>query len=126
MAMGEADQFGKVTDEQKQMAQMCHWAALAGVVAIGLAMPLGPWLIWQAKKNLGPFVDANGKEALNFQLTYWIPIVISMLIGLIVNEYLLVLTFGLVLFTGVMAFLAGMKAAEGQMYYYPCTLRLIR
>jgi uncharacterized Tic20 family protein len=126
MATGtEAEQFGKVTDEQKLMAQMCHFSALAGVFACGLAMPLGPVLIWQAKKNLGPFVDATGKEALNFQLTWWVPTILLSFLAFIAAEFLLLPAL-IVIFAGAMAFIAGVKAGEGQMYRYPACLRLIR
>ena len=30
---------------------------------------LGPLIVWQVKKDLDPFVDAQGKEALNFQIS---------------------------------------------------------
>jgi uncharacterized Tic20 family protein len=124
--MATDQSFGKVTDEQRQMAQMCHFAALAGVVAIGLAMPLGPLLIWQAKKGLGPFVDAHGKEALNFQITWWVPTVIFGLLGLLLHDSIFAFFALVVIFAGVMAVLGGMKAGEGQMYYYPASIRLIR
>jgi hypothetical protein len=127
MSFGEygSPSFDKVTHEQKQMAQMCHMSALAGIVAAGLGMPLGPWLVWQAKKNLGPFVDAHGKEALNFQLTYWVLTVILIPLT-IIDGYFLILPILVVLYAGVMAILAGMKAVEGQMYQYPATVRLVR
>lgn len=117
--------FGKVTDEQKNMAQMCHFSALAGVVAVGLGMPLGPWLVWQAKKDLGPFVDAHGKESLNFQLTYW---VLTLVVGLliIIDGYFLILPLAVIVYAGVMAIVAGTKVGQGEMYRYPLTLRLIR
>ena len=120
MATGE-----RVTDVQKQMAQMCHMSALIGVVAVGLAMPLGPLLVWMAKRDMGPFVDAHGKEALNFQLTYWVPTGLLALLGF-VNAWFLMLPLVIVMYAGVMAILAGMKAVEGQMYQYPGTVRLIR
>src|SRR5262245_14325545 len=111
MATGtSADSFGKITDEQKLMAQMCHFSALAGVVACGRAMPLGPALIWQAKKNLGPFVDVHGKEALNFQLTYWPATFVFMLLGAFVFEWFALVAVILVIFAGTMAFLGGLKA----------------
>ena len=71
-----APSFGKITDVHKQLAQMGHFSALAGTIACGLGMPLGPVLIWLAKRNDGPFVDFHGKEAVNFQLTYWVVTVV--------------------------------------------------
>jgi uncharacterized Tic20 family protein len=123
MAAGES--FGKVTDQDKMMAQMCHFSALAGVVACGLGMPLGPLLIWQAKKSMGPYVDAHGKEALNFQITWWVPTVLLSFLGFIAGEFL-ILPVITVIFAGVMAIMGGLKAAEGQMYYYPASIRIIR
>ena len=31
---------------------------------------IGPLIVWQLKKDLDPFVDQQGKEALNFQITF--------------------------------------------------------
>lgn len=120
---------GRVTDEQKQMAQMCHWAALAGLVACGLGMPLGVLLVWLAKRRLGPFVDANGKEALNFQIVCWLAIVVTygVAAGLMsFTEYFFALPVLVMVFAAAMAYVAGTKAVEGELYRYPVNLRLIR
>jgi uncharacterized Tic20 family protein len=127
MPMGDygGQEVGRLKDVDKQMAQMCHMSALIGVVAVGTAMPLGPLLIWLAKRQQGQFVDFHGKEALNFQLTYWIPTLLLMLLGFI-DGWFLLLPLLLVMYAGVMAVVAGSKAAEGQIYQYPCTIRIIR
>jgi len=120
---------GKVTDEQKQMAQMCHYAALAGLVACGLGMPLGPLLVWRAKRRLGPFVDAQGKEALNFQITCWLAIVVTYAIAaglMAVSDYFFALPVLMMLFAAAMACVAGTRAGAGEMYRYPLSVRLIR
>src|ERR1700761_2896163 len=44
------------------MGMLCH---LLGI-PIGF---LGPLIIWLVKKDTSPFVDDQGKEALNFQIT---------------------------------------------------------
>ncbi len=118
--------YGKVTDEQKNMAQMCHWSALAGVILAGSVNWLGPLVIWSSKKQLGPFVDAHGKEALNFQLTYLVPQLILLVLALATYDWLWLLIVALNVYVGVMAVLAGMKVGQGEMYRYPLTLRLIR
>lgn len=126
MATGDygGQEVGPLKDVDKQMAQMCHMSALIGVVAVGTAMPLGPLLIWLAKRQQSQFVDFHGKEALNFQLTWWLPTLLTMLLGFI-DAWFLLLPLLLVIFTGVMAVLAGSKAAEGQIYQYPATIRLV-
>lgn len=118
--------FGKVTDEQKNMALMCHMAALAGVVVAGQANVLGPFLVWNAKKGLGPFVDAHGKEAMNFQLTYLPMLLVLFVLALATYDWIFLLVVALNIYLGVMAILAGMKAGQGEMYHYPATVRLFR
>jgi len=119
--------FGKVTDEQKNMAQMCHFSALAGVILAGTVNCLGPFMIWSSKKQLGPFVDAHGKEALNFQLTYFVPLVTLLILWLVTYDWLALLVLALNIYLGVMAIIAGTKVGQGgEMYRYPLTIRLIR
>lgn len=128
MAMGAYDDpgFGKITDEQKNMALMCHMAALAGVVTAGLVNAMGPFLVWNAKKSLGPFVDVHGKESLNFQLTYLAPLLVLLILALVTYDWLFILVVALNIYLGVMAILAGMKAGQGEMYQYPLTIRLFK
>jgi hypothetical protein len=119
-------EFGKVTDEQKNMALMCHMASLAGVVTAGLANALGPYLVWSAKKGLGPYVDAHGKEALNFQLTY-LPLLLALLIvAMVTFDWVWIFVVALLIYLGVMAVLAGQKAGQGEMYRYPATIRFLK
>src|SRR5437868_1922887 len=47
--------------EEKQMGMLAHLLGIIGFV--------GPLIIWLIKKDQSPFVDDQGKEALNFHLT---------------------------------------------------------
>src|SRR5687767_6174019 len=50
------------TPDDKTMATLAH------VLGIFTSF-VGPLIIWMIKKDTSPFVDDQGKEALNFQLT---------------------------------------------------------
>ena len=54
--------------EARQWAMFCHFAAFIGLV-FPFGSLLGPLIVWQLKRESDPFVDAQGKEALNFQIT---------------------------------------------------------
>ena len=105
------------------------WAALAHVSAfVGYLVPfgniVGPLLIWLFKKNDYEFVDDQGKESLNFQITITIAIIIAgfsilLLIGIILLPLVL-------LFDLVMVIIAAIKASNGERYRYPLTIRLIQ
>lgn len=120
--------------EERQWAMFAHLSALAGAVLTGAfggwGFFIGPLVIWLVKKDTMPFVNDQGKEALNFNITVsiifvvlWILTVMTLFIGAI-------LTFPLMLVIGVAALvlivIASMKANEGVAYRYPFTLRLVK
>jgi uncharacterized Tic20 family protein len=79
------------------------------------------------------FVDDQGKEALNFQLTV---LGAGIVLG-VIGAPLVLLTFGiglllviplaagLVIYGIVMPIIAGMKANAGEAYRYPYTIRIV-
>lgn len=111
-----------VTHEEKNMAVFTHLAALSGVV-IPFGHIIGPLVLWLAKRNDMPFVDDQGKEALNFQIT--------MTIAMVVAALLIFLLIGIVLLPVVMIYwlvvvvIAAVRTAEGRHYQYPTTIRFI-
>jgi uncharacterized protein len=114
---------GTPSADAKQWAMFAHLAGLAGYV-IPFGSILGPLIIWQIKKNEFAFVDDQGKEALNFQITVAIAAVVCfvlmfVLIGLLLLPILLI---------GDLVFLilAAIAANNGQAYRYPISIRLIK
>jgi len=107
------------TDDEKMMGMLAH---MLGIV-VGF---VGPLIIWLIKREESKFIDDQGKEALNFQLT--------MLIGWVVCSFLAVVTCGfggvlyLPMFVLVVVFsiIGGLKAKEGVLYRYPLTIRMIK
>ena len=64
---------GTPSAEEKQWALFAHLSALLGVFLTGFMFGwgafLGPLIIWLVKKDTMPFVNDQGKEALNFNIT---------------------------------------------------------
>ncbi len=85
---------------------------------------LGPLIIWLIKKDEDPFVDDQGKEALNFQITVMIAMAISgALICIIIGPFLMM---AVAVCNIVFCIIGALKANEGVAYRYPFTLRLIK
>ncbi|WLG95970.1 DUF4870 domain-containing protein [Pseudomonas sp. FP198] len=109
--------------EARQWAMFCHLSALLGIF-IPFGSLIAPLVIWQVKRESDPFIDAQGKEALNFQITVAIAAAISLLLMIVVIGFFL---FGLVAIGAlVLTIIAGVKANEGQPYRYPFTWRLVK
>ncbi|MCX7555760.1 DUF4870 domain-containing protein [Xanthomonadaceae bacterium JHOS43] len=109
--------------EARQWGLFAHLSALAGLV-IPFGNILGPLIIWQIKKAEMPFVDDQGKEALNFQITVAIAMLVCFVLMMIVIGFLLLPLVGIAAL--VFTIIGGIKANEGVAYRYPFTLRLIK
>lgn len=117
---------GKLPEsEEKTMGMLVH--VLGAVTAF-----VGPLIIWLIKKEESPFINDQGKESLNFQITAAIAYValgiISVVLGFIpVVGACLAMILYVALVVGVIVYciLGGMAANKGTPYRYPFALRLI-
>jgi len=114
-------------EEDKQArnwGMLCHLTALAALLGIPFGHLLGPLVVWLIKKNEYPFVDEQGKESLNFQISvtiYSLPLFI--LIFVLVGIPLLIALF---VVDVILVIVAAVKASNGESYRYPLTIRFIK
>jgi len=111
------------SQEVRQWAMFCHLSAFLGYW-FPFGSLIGPLILWQMKREQDPFIDAQGKEALNFQITVGIAWAVCFLLGFIVIGFVLMTV--LVIGAVVMTIIGGIKANKGVAYRYPWTLRLIK
>ena len=105
------------------MGMLCHLLALTGFV-IPFGNFIGPLVIWLVKKDEMPFVDDQGKESLNFQITVLLAFIACIILSVIVIGLLLLPIVGIGAL--ILIVIASIKANEGVHYRYPFTLRLIK
>lgn len=68
--MQENTVLHKNDDKQARIwGMLCHLTALLGIIGIPFGNIVGPLIIWLLKKNVYPFVNEQGKESLNFQIS---------------------------------------------------------
>jgi uncharacterized Tic20 family protein len=97
------------------MGMLCH---LLGIFT-GF---LGPLIIWLIKKDSSPFVDDQGKEALNFQIVALIATFVCFL-GFCIAPFLII---AVQITRIVFSIIATVKANQGIAYRYPITFRIIK
>lgn len=112
------------TENERTWGMLAHLAALAGVVVPLFGCVVGPLVVWLVRRDQSAFVDAQAKEALNFNITVffgWLACLLLMLvfIGFILWALLFVAWL-------VMTLIAAIKASEGVWYRYPFSLRLVK
>ena len=111
------------SQEARQWAMFCHFAAFLGLV-FPFGNLLGPLIVWQLKKDMDPFVDQQGKEALNFQLTFSLAMMICGVLAWILIGFPLMVLVSVVAL--VLVVIAGIRANEGKPYRYPFCWRIVR
>lgn len=111
------------TKDERTWALLAHLSALAGFV-IPFGNLLGPLVVWQVKKSEMPFVDDQGKEALNFQITVSIAVIICFVLMLVLIGALLLFVVGIAALA--LAVIAALKANDGEYYRYPVSWRIVK
>lgn len=109
--------------ESRNWAMAAHLSALLGYI-VPFGSVIGPLVVWLIKKDESPYVDAQGKEALNFQITMLIAAIISIVLMFILIGFLLI--FLVAVFDLIMIIVAAIKASEGADFRYPISIRLIQ
>jgi uncharacterized Tic20 family protein len=109
--------------DEKNWGMYCHLAAFAGLL-FPFGNVIGPLIIWILKKEEYPFVDQEGKESLNFQITVSIAVMIAGLLSVVLIGIPLLIA--IAIFTLVFVIKAIMETNEGRPYRYPYNLRLIK
>lgn len=105
------------SNDDRNLAMLAH---LLGIVS-GF---VGALIIWLIKKDQSVFIDEQGKEALNFQITVMIAFVGSwilmfVLIGMLLMPLILIGNL-------VFCILAAVAVSKGEHYKYPFAIRLLK
>ena len=109
--------------DARKWAMFCHFSAFLGMW-FPFGSLIGPLILWQVKRESDPFIDDQGKEAMNFQITVAIAWLVCMVLAFAVIGFFLMIA--LAIATVVLTIIGGIKANKGIAYRYPCTWRLVK
>ena len=99
------------------------WATLAhvGPILVGFLAPLIIWLVFRERSR---FVDDQGKEALNFQISLTVAYVVGVItIPIIIGVFILLAAWILAIVLGIQG---AIVAGRGEPYRYPFNWRVIK
>ncbi len=115
------------TPEEKQWATGLHASGFAGLV-IPFGNLLAPLVIWMIKRPESAYLDAVGKEVVNFHLSFWIYALITGAIAAVLFCLVVPLILPVAVFVGGIVYMvmAVMKTNEGGDFRYPATIRFIK
>lgn len=128
--MDETTEYGYAMPDQTTR----YWAAATHAAAIAvIALPpvggfLGPLLVWFLKRESSHFIDAHGRESINFQLTMLLAGVVLGAAGFVLSFVCLgfvIMALGLLLTMVIVVavVVATVRALNGEPYRYPLSIR---
>lgn len=110
--------------DARTLGMVCHLSALVGLLGMPLLNMIGPLAVWLWRKDLYAFVDDQGKEALNFQISVTLYSIVAGILTLILIGWVLL---GLIWVANlILILIAASSANRGEAYRYPFNLRLIK
>jgi uncharacterized Tic20 family protein len=130
--------------DERLWGMFCHLAAFAGYIGVPFGNIIGPLIVWLIKRKESAFVDDQGKESLNFQITMFIVALALMVLPLCGIFSITLLTqshafpgpflfcmafpllFGLGIFIIVEVIMASVAANGGQRFRYHLSIRFIK
>lgn len=105
------------TSDEKTLGIVMHILCLVGFPI------LGPLVIWLIKKDQSSYLDRQGRELLNFQISYFVYALVSFVLCFVFIGIPLLVIVGLA--SIVLTIIGIVKAAEGNIYRFPFTIRLL-
>ena len=111
--------------EDNTLGIVCHLLSFAQfVLVIPFGNIIGPLVLWLIKRGESPYLDAHGKEVLNFNLSWTIYGIVAAILCLVFIGFII----GLILLVAwvVLVVIGSIKASEGKIYRYPLTIRMIK
>jgi len=107
--------------QARTWGMFCHLAAFAGLILPSFGQIIGPLVVWLIKKDEYPFVDAQGKKSLNFQISMTIYGVVAFLLCFILIGLFLLPALAIV--DIICVIIASVKTSNGEEFNYPLSIK---
>ena len=123
--MNETPQAAEIDmRDVRRWAMFCHLGALIGLLGNGVGFLIVPLIVWLIKKDDHPFIDEQGKESVNFQITMFLALFAGALLSLVLIGIPILIAAMIMMI--VLPIVAAIKASNGESYRYPLTIRFIK
>jgi uncharacterized protein len=112
-----------LSETERNWAMLCHLSAFAGFF-FPFGGIIGPLICWLTRKDESIWIDINGKNSLNFQLSILLYIVLAIpLVFLIIGIPIILILAALKV---ICIIIASVKASKGELFKYPLMIPFIQ
>jgi len=113
----------ELSESERNWAMLCHLAAFAGYF-FPFGGILGPLICWLSKKDESQWVNFNGEQALNFQLSILLYMVLAVPLCFIIVGIPILIFLGFL--EVICIVIASVKASKGEEFRYPLNIPFIQ
>lgn len=112
-----------LSETERNWAMLCHLSAFAGFF-FPFGAIIGPLICWLTRKDESAWINVNGRNALNFQLSMLLYIFLTIpLIFIIVGIPIMMMLFLLKI---ICIIIGSVKASKGELFKYPLTIPFLQ
>lgn len=109
--------------DARRIAMACHLSGFAGYL-IPFGSLVVPVVVWLVNRRSHPYIDEQGREAVNFQLSLFVYMLLCLALVLAMIGVLLLPL--LALWHVIFMIIAAVRASEGEAFRYPMIVRFVR
>jgi hypothetical protein len=113
--------YSGLTPDEKTFGMLTHLSALLFLILPSFGNVIGPLVVWLLKKDQSEWIDRQGKESLNFQISITIYAILSGILVIVLIGFLLLPL--LFIFWLIFVIIASVKVSNGEEFHYPLAIR---
>ena len=113
----------ELSETERNWAMLCHLSAFAGYF-FPFGGIIGPLICWLTRKDESQWVDLNGKQSMNFQLSITLYMVLAIPLCFILIGIPILIFLGFL--EVICIIVASVKASKGEEFKYPVTIPFIQ
>jgi uncharacterized protein len=112
-----------LSETERNWSMFCHLSAFAGFF-FPLGGIIGPLICWLSRKDESEWINLNGRNSLNFQLSMLLYIVLAVPLCLILVGIPIVIMLGIL--KVICIIIASIKSSKGELFRYPILIPFIQ
>jgi uncharacterized Tic20 family protein len=112
-----------LSETERNWAMLCHLSSFAGFF-FPFGGIIGPLICWLSRKDESAWVNENGRNSLNFQLSILLYIVLAIPLCFIIIGFPII--FMLLTLKVICVIIASIKSSKGERFRYPLVIPFIQ
>ena len=117
------EEISVLSEKERNWAMLCHLSAFAGFF-FPFGGIIGPLICWLSKRDESAWVNVNGRNAINFQLSMLLYMFLALPLCLIIIGIPIIMV--LVTLKVVCIIIASVKASKGELFRFPLMIPFIQ